>query len=78
MYRIAGVEWSPLKLRELRQQAGLTQGQLAQYIGQPDVDKIRRWEHGDQVPGGAYILKLLLVLHAVPEDLLLRAYRTED
>ena len=45
--RVTNQQEKPSALRELRDNAGLTQAQLAHHLGK-DVSTIRRWEKGDE------------------------------
>jgi transcriptional regulator with XRE-family HTH domain len=53
--------WFPDRLRELREQAGLTQEQLAERVG-VKRDAVARWESGRREPGWSSILALCKAL----------------
>ena len=57
------------KLRALRKKAGLTQEELAEYVG-VHVNSVSRWENNIDTPKTLKLRKLAEALH-VPESLLL-------
>jgi transcriptional regulator with XRE-family HTH domain len=54
---MADATWFPGRLRELREAAGLTQGQLAERAG-VKRDAVARWEAGKREPGWSNVLGL--------------------
>lgn len=53
-------EWLGARVRELREQAGLTQSQLGEKMGVQRL-AVARWESGDREPGWSTILELCRV-----------------
>jgi transcriptional regulator with XRE-family HTH domain len=52
-------------LREGRARKGMTQLQVADYLGFKSTDRISRWEHGTAEPSAKNLLRLI-VLYSVP------------
>ncbi|MFA0752052.1 MAG: hypothetical protein SLRJCFUN_002455 [Candidatus Fervidibacter sp.] len=59
-----------LRLRQLREQLGLSQNRFAKLAGIPQP-KISRWESGKEAPSAKYLLKLARALGVPVEALLL-------
>lgn len=56
------------KIRQLREQAGLTQKQLAEAVG-VDQSAVARWESGENHPTAERIMQIADVLGCNPGDL---------
>lgn len=56
------------KIRQFREQAGLTQKQLAEAVG-VDQSAVARWENGENNPTAARIMQIADVLGCNPGDL---------
>lgn len=56
------------KIRQLREQAGLTQKQLAEAVG-VDQSAVARWENEENNPTAARIMQIADVLGCNPGDL---------
>jgi transcriptional regulator with XRE-family HTH domain len=59
----------PNILKEQRKKAGLTQLQVAQYLGFKSTDRISRWETGLTYPHVLNLLKLAKLFGVKAEDL---------
>jgi transcriptional regulator with XRE-family HTH domain len=60
-------EWFPGRLRELRTQAGLTQGELAEKAG-VKRDAVARWERGTREPSWSNVVALADALAISTEE----------
>ncbi len=56
-------------LRHYRELKGLTQKQVAQYLGLQSSDRICRWEKGNQYPHMINLLKLAKLFNVSAESL---------
>ena len=57
-----------LKIKDLRERAGLTQGELAARLG-VGQSTVAMWENGTNVPRASLLPKLAEVLHCSIDDL---------
>lgn len=57
-----------VRIRELREQAGLTQGQIAEHMG-VDQAAVHRWEIGKAMPRAAKLPELAALLHCTIDEL---------
>ena len=57
-----------MRIRELREQAGLTQDQIAEHMG-VDQAAVHRWEIGKAMPRAAKLPELAALLHCTIDEL---------
>lgn len=57
------------RVRELRQRADMTQGQLAEKLGFKSPSTITMWESGDRNPPSTMLPRLADVLHCTIDEL---------
>lgn len=57
-------------LKKSRMDNGLTQAQLAKYLGISNVDVIRRWENGEASPSADMLLRFMVLTATMPKDLI--------
>ncbi len=57
-----------MNIRDLRESAGLTQGELAAELG-VDRSAVTKWETGEAMPRASLLPKLAEVLHCSIDDL---------
>jgi transcriptional regulator with XRE-family HTH domain len=58
---VSGVD--PSALRAAREQAGLTQHELARLVGAAGGERVSRWELGMSEPRPDFLIKLARILH---------------
>jgi len=58
------------KLRATRQRCGLSQCVLADLIGISNPEMIRRWESGDHVPSGTWLIRIMMALNVAPSQII--------
>jgi transcriptional regulator with XRE-family HTH domain len=57
------------KLKELRKVHGLTQKQVAEFLGHKSEDRISHWEKGQAIPSVPNLFKLAKLYKALPHEI---------
>ncbi|QQR50104.1 helix-turn-helix transcriptional regulator [Candidatus Nomurabacteria bacterium] len=65
----------PNKLREARKLNGLTQKDVATYLGFTDEGQVSKWEQGHYYPGTEYLFRLCVLYGVYPHQLYGEALR---
>jgi transcriptional regulator with XRE-family HTH domain len=57
------------RLKELRKERGLTQKQVAEFLGHKSEDRISHWEKGQAIPNVPNLFKLAKLYEVLPHEI---------